>query len=215
MYQDVPQRPDDDDVAGLLAYYDARKVPEAKLCQIFRCTAADLANARASDDYKDAVAGQTSAITDQAVEIDDRWNHLEHNSLGTLIEAMPAISDPRMLLGMAVQANKAARRNGGTVPNSRDAVINVDAQQAGTSVVRLRTRFLEVLQDPDGAKRITERQIQVDTLQGGDLREDLSPQQVKRILRENIGVNPDEVALRKTFGPDMAIELDFSKIGEE
>lgn len=210
--------PETDPVA-LLAYYDARNVSDAQLCRIFRCEAAELANVRASTEYKDAVSVHVTEQVNQAASIDDLWNGLEAQSLGGLIDAMPSIADPKMLLGMAVQANKAGRRRGGLAPNSGNAagrsIIDADGPVAGARVVRLRTTFLEVLQDPDGARRITERQANLEIMQETDLREDLTPGQVKRILREDVGVDPDQISVRQTFGPDAALLLDFSQIAEE
>lgn len=210
--------PETDPVA-LLAYYDARNVPDAQLCRIFRCEAAELANVRASAEYKDAVSVHVTEQVNQAASIDDLWNGLEAQSLGGLIDAMPSIADPKMLLGMAVQANKAGRRRGGLAPNNGNAagrsIIDADGPIAGARVIRLRTTFLEVLQDPDGARRITERQANLEIMQETDLREDLTPGQVKRILREDVGVDPDQISVRQTFGPDAALLLDFSRIAEE
>lgn len=220
MMDSLPQSGAPDDPVALLAYYDARNVLDAQLCRIFRCEAAELANVRGSEEYKDAVSEQTTARVDQAAATDDAWDALEHQALGNLQESMVAINDPKMLLGIAVQANKAGRRKGGTSPQqgaqaAGRATIDADGPQAGGQVVRLRTKFVEVLQDPHGAQRITERQASLEVENGNDLREDLTPGQVKKILRENIGVNPDEISLRQSFGPDHDVMLDFSKLAEE
>jgi hypothetical protein len=76
---------------------------------------------------------------------------------------------------------------------------------------------VEALQDPNGARRILDRQFEITTSSAGDLKEDLTPQEVKGILRDSIGVDPDQLSIRVTQGPDSAIGtlLDFSRIGEE
>jgi len=211
--------PMDDDPDALLAYYDARGVDDVQLCRIFSCAPGDLANARMSDAYKAAMSETTIERVTRATDTDDRWDQLEHTALGTLQESMLAINDPRMLLGIAVQANKAGRRRGGMAPQQtgKPAEITVPQEGGQSTVVRLRARFVEALQDPNGARRILDRQFEITSSSAGDLKEDLTPQEVKGILRDAIGVDPDQLSVRVSQGPDSAIGtlLDFSRIGGE
>jgi hypothetical protein len=208
-----------EDPSALLAYYDARGVDDTQLCRIFSCAPGDLANARATEEYRNALAEHTTERVTRATETDDKWDTLEHSALGTLQESMMAINDPRMLLGIAVQANKAGRRRGGLTPKQSNAPaeIQVPTEAGQSKIVRLRARFVEALEDPNGARRIIDRQIEIQTGNAQDLKEDLTPQEVKGILRNSIGVDPDQLSVRTHRGPDqdLGTMLDFSRIGEE
>lgn len=213
---DMSAVPDDPNV--LLAYYDARAVSDERLCKIFMCQPSDLMEARGSEAYKAALAGQIAGQVSQATELDDTWNTVEQNSLQSLQECLPAMNDPRMLLAIAVQANKAGRRNGKLTPQaSTPPEIHVPAEGGQSKVVRLRARFVEALSDPHGAQRILDRQIEIQMGDTGDLKEDLTPGEVKTILRNSIGVDPDQLAIRTHMGPDQMLGtlLDFSNITEE
>lgn len=207
------------EVEALLAYYDAREVSPRKLRAIFRCTDAELAEAREAEGYLVALQNETAQIAGQAAETDDLWDSVEHEALGSLQESLAVTSDPRTLLSVATHANRAGRRRSGGVgggkPQPGRAEIDVNAQTQGTKVVRLRARFIEQLSDPNGARRIRDRQVEIEAADNGDLMEDLSPGVAKRLLREGIGVDTEDLVLRKHAGPDASIELDFSKIAEE
>ena len=205
-----------DDATALLAYYDPRKVEDDQLWTIFMCTPADLAGVRESADYKQALSAETNGRTEQATSTDDLWDQIELKALGTLSETLEVSNDPRLLLGVAVQANKAARRRGGLQATQHNSHINVPTQAGKETIVRLRTRFVEALQDPDGARRLIDRQVEITTTSQSDLREDLTPGEVKTILRDHIGVNPDDIAIRKHQGPDAMAGalLDFQFIGD-
>ena len=160
-----------------------------------------------------------AAMANQAAETDDLWDTVEHQALGNLQETLDTTTDPRMLLSVASYANRAGRRRSGHAAPVGKATsrteIDVNAQTQGTKVVRLRARFIEQLSDPNGARRIQERQIEIEAADTGDLMEELSPGVAKRLLREGIGVDTENLVLRKHSGPDADMTLDFSSIAEE
>lgn len=199
------------DVVKLLAYYDVRGVGDAKLRAMFRCAAEDLENARASEEYKDAYAAEISAFETMRAEIDDSWDALEKSALGNLVEAAAASSDPRFLLGAAVSANKANRRNLASAPASAKPVIDVTPPQGqATTVIRMRTRFLEELQDAKSARRIAEREMEISVTNQSNLKEDMSPQEVKSLLQRALGVDvSNEDQIMRAGNTE---EMDFSQM---
>lgn len=206
-----------DDPVRMLAYYDSRGVTDDKIQRIFSCSAEDLAATRETAAYKEAAGSETYEQTSQATEIDDSWNLLEQTALASLRDVVTLTADPRVLLGIAREANKAGRRNGGTTPSTNAADIHVPQNGAGeTRVVRLRARFVDVLQEPDGTRRIMERQLEIRESSQGDMNEQLSPQQVKGILKNNIGVDTNQMHVKRHQGPDMVDGsfVDFDKIAE-
>lgn len=206
-----------------LAYYDARCVAEGELRRLFSCSDADLAEARGQEFYKSCLAAETKAQHDVATGLDDSWNSLEQSALSSLHEAMPAIADPRMLLGMAVQANKAGRRTGAAgnaaaqrAAGGRAPVIDVQQLTQGSAVVRLRTRFLERLQKDGEVERMVEREAEV-RINSSDMHESMNPKEVKSLLRNHLGVNPDNLSVRRHQGADQmpGLELDFGHVPDE
>lgn len=201
----------------MLAYYDTRGIDEAQLLKIFGCSAEDLTNERNSDAYKEYLGREANELTEQATALDDAWNSVEQIALGSLIDAVEHTADPRMLLSAAVQANKAGRRGSSVNPNNGNTDIVVPQNGSGeTRVVRLRAKFVDVLQEPDGTKKLMERQVEVTTSGKGDLNEQLSPQRVKGILKNDIGVDTEQMHVKHHQGPDVidGSYVDFDNIGE-
>lgn len=207
--------------AQLLAYYDARGVSGPKLRKIFRCSDEALANARLSEDYQEFAAAEEARLADEAKEVDDLWDSLERKALGDLKDAMDHIADPKMLLGAAVQANKAQRRANsfGAQKSAQQgsAVINADQLAGPTKVVRLRTKFAEMLSSPDGTKRLVEREAEITAEQGGKVDEAIDPAEVKKLLNGALGIDTQNMRVARTMGPDEAFEgtfVDFDSISD-
>ena len=57
-------------VAKLLAYYDARQTGDATLCKIFRAQVSDLMEARKDPFYEEMLAEETAMLTAQTAQID-------------------------------------------------------------------------------------------------------------------------------------------------
>lgn len=203
----------------LLAYYDARSVAESDLRKVFNCTSAALEEVRKEDFYLAALAAEKQAALDVATTLDDQWDNLETRALGELSDLVAATADPRMLLGMAVQANKAARRAGATQPRHASAArhgnttIDVDALTDSTRVVRLRTRFLERLSQDGSVERMLEREAELRT-STASMQEDLSPSEVKALLRASLGVDTDNLRVKRHGGADAlpGVEIDFGQL---
>jgi len=201
-----------------LAYYDARGVPDAKLVQIFRCSVEHLSEARQTEVYHEFLSAEIAQITNREAELDDCWDSLERQAVGALVDAVDTISDPRTLLGIAVKANVATRRAGNLAKAQQrhgPAVIDVNAQTGGTRVVRMRTRFLEALQDANGSRRLVERETEIVANDTGSLNEVISPQQMKGIMQRSLGVDTSDMVVRHRHGPDVDITLDFGDLEAE
>jgi len=146
---------------------------------------------------------------------------LERKALGDLKDAMDHIADPKMLLGAAVQANKAQRRANsfGAQKSAQQssAVINADQLAGPTKVVRLRTKFAEMLSHPDGTERLVEREAEITAEQGGKIDEQIDPAEVKRLLNGALGIDTQNMRVARTMGPDEAFEgtfVDFDSISD-
>ena len=199
-------------VAQLLAYYDARRVPAQKLRKIFNCPEEALNNARATDDYKSFAAAEEARIEEQARNSDELWNDLEARALGDLSDAMDSIADPKTLLGIAVQANKANRRANGFGQqklDARAAIIDVNAQAGPTRVVRLRTRFAEMLMDDESTGRLMRRETEVTAEFSGAAVDHMDPATVKALMRNSLGVEPDKQHAQRK----MVSDADFAELG--
>ena len=213
----------------MLAYYDVREVPDVQLTRIFNCTAAALQEVRKTDGYAAFLQTAQTEIVERETTIDDSWDDLERKALGSLQESIEATADPRVLLAAAKVANSANRR-GGTLAKIQQkrgtSVINVDAQTGPTKIVRLRSKFLEVMQSDTGVQRMVEREITITTqtsgsaaagisgspdgtvAHGGDMNEDLKPSEVKHLLQTSLGVDPAKIRIGKRFGPDIDVLAD-------
>lgn len=206
--QSEPQAPvsEEDAATSTLAYYDSRSVPDERIRRIFCCMQSDLDSVRATDLYKTERASLEQQQTDQATATDDCWDTLERTALGNLVETMDTISDERVLLGIAVQANKAGRRRGGLSPKQQNAGMSdipVQTAQGTTKVVRLRARFLERLTSADGSEQMMDRQVEIQTeTASGDLDEVIDPRTMKALLRDKIGVDTENMHVRRHQGPD-------------
>lgn len=200
--------------AQLLAYYDARGVKDDQLCKIFRCTAADLLEARTGEDYEAYLGAEVQSLEANSTAADDSWDALEVQALANMREQMHTISDPRMLLGIAVKANQAGRRRfNHAAPGTKaagGAVIDVNAGVGQEKVVRLRTRFLARLQQEDGTQVLIERQQEVTATAQGDLEENLTPKDVQRMLSSSLGVTTAELRSINRFGVPDSLDLDFT-----
>lgn len=200
-----------------LAYYDARGVREEDLRRIFNCTSAQLGEVRKEAYYREILAVETNALTERETSLDDSWDVLEGKALGALNETIDSIGDPRLMLAAAKHANSAARRRlGGRSPgNAGSAVINVDELTSNSKVVRLRTRFLERIQTDGQIDRMVERETEVRTQNSGDMREDMSPTEVRDLLESALGVDTANLRAKRHQGPDLlpGIEIDFGNLG--
>ena len=198
----------------LLAYYDARHANDLTLCKIFRTTAAELANARKDEFYTEMLAEETAMLVAQNEQIGDRWAYLENRALGDLSDAMDTVADPRMLLGIAVQANKAratarlAQRQAS--PNGQ---IDVDNLTNGGQIIRIRTRMAERLNADGGVDRMIDREVEVRKDTSASLDEALDPTAVKQLLKTALGVDTNSLKMTQRFGPDQGFDLDLSAIG--
>lgn len=197
-----------------LAYYDARGVREEELRRIFNCTSSQLQSVRGDDFYKEVLAAEATSLTEQETSIDDAWNNLEASALGGLQDIVSSTNDPRALLSMAVNANKAGRRRLGGKSAGAGATINVDELTANTKVVRLRSRFLERLRQDGSVDRMIEREAEIRDTSSGDMREDMNPREVRDLLQSSLGVDTDNLRVRRHQGPDQlpGLEIDFSHI---
>lgn len=210
----------------MLAYYDVREVPDVQLTRIFSCTAAALTEVRKTEGYAAFLQTAQTEIVERETTIDDSWDDLERKALGSLQESIEATADPRVLLAAAKVANSANRR-GGTLAKIQQkrgsSVINVDAQTGPTKIVRLRSKFLEVMQSDTGVQRMVEREVTITTQTsgsaaagisgshgspGGDMNEDLKPSEVKHLLQTSLGVDPAKIRIGKRFGPDIDVLAD-------
>ena len=203
-FDGLPMTPEQQ-AAQLLAYYDARGVDGRKLRQIFQCSDEALANARLGEDYQGFIAAEQARIEDESKETDDLWDRLERRSLGDLHDAMDHIADPKTLLGIAVQANKASRRAGNLAAQQRknyDATINTDQLAGPTKVVRLRTRFAEMLESESGQRRLVERTEEITEFTAGSINENMDPALVKGLLKNSLGIDTSQLKVARTMGPD-------------
>lgn len=204
-------------VLKMLAYYDVRGVSNEKLKVIFRCTVADLDNARLSEEYQDSLSAEEAQFQSARAELDDNWDHLERKTLGALIDSVDTSSDPRFLLGAAVQANKAARRNKNSASTPEKSIIDVTpASGARVTVVRLRSSFLQVMQDEKGARAIARREAEIVTSNTENLREDMTPREVQALLRDSLGIDPTDVTEINRSGntEDMTFDFDYQNQSE-
>lgn len=198
----------------LLAYYDARHANDLTLCKIFRTTAAELANARQDEFYAEMLAEETAMLVAQNEQIGDRWAYLENRALGDLSDAMDSVADPRMLLGIAVQANKAratarlAQRQATT-----GGQIDVDNLTNGGQIIRIRTKMAERLNADGGVERMIDREVEVRKDTSASLDEALDPTAVKQLLKSALGVDTNSLKMTQRFGPDQGFDLDLSAIG--
>lgn len=202
----------------LLAYYDARQVPDGKLVQIFRCTAEQLAEARTNEEYQEFLQSETAQIVNQNAELDDAWDSVEKKAVSSLNEIVDGLADPRTLLGIAVRANTAQRRAGVMAKAQQRfgaPVIDATAGSGGTRVVRMRTRFLERLQKPDGTDHLVERETEIVASDQGDLNEVISPGRMKSLMRNTLGVDPTDMAIVQRHGADAEITLNFDDLLED
>lgn len=174
----------------LLAYYDVRGVAGNKLVAMFRCSLEDLENARQSEEYKEFLAEEHGNFEATRATLDDSWDAIEKAALGNLVDSMATTSDPRFLLAAAVQANKANRRNMNAGTGGDRKVIDV-TPPAGqqTTVIRMRTRFLEIMQDENASKRVAARETEIVMANKQNLREDMSPREVQQLMRDSLGVD--------------------------
>ena len=198
----------------MLAYYDVREVSDIQLSRIFNCTVGALAEVRKTDQYGNHLQSFQAEIVERETTLDDGWDDLERKALGSLQETVEAVGDPRMLLAMAKTANIAQRR-GGTMSKIQQrkgsSVIDVDKQAGPTKIVRLRTKFLEIMQSDTGAQRMVEREVEITkTVVGNssDVNEDLKPSEVKHLLQHSLGVDASAVRVSNRFGPDVDILAD-------
>ena len=205
-------------VAKLLAYYDARQTGDATLCKIFRAQVSDLMEARKDPFYEEMLAEETAMLTAQTAQIDDRWAHLENRALGDLSDAMDSVADPRMLLGIAVQANKARnttrqmQRQTNQLGHNGD--INVDKLTEGGQIIRIRTKMAERLTADGGIERMVDREVEVRRDNSASLDEALDPTSVKALLKTALGVDTTSLKVAQRFGPSAGYDLDLSAIGE-
>ena len=225
-----------DHAVRMLAYYDVREVPDTQLMQIFNCGAADLAQVRQTDQYKSMLQVEQGHVTETNAAIDDGWDDVEKRALGGLVDALDSIADPRMLLAMAKTANQASRRSGLLAKRQTKggAIIDTAALAGETRVVRLKSRFVEMMQSQTGVARMVEREVTITSTTGhssglgnnkpdglGSLDEALKPSEVKHLLRTALEVNPDEVIVSNRFGPEIDLPgadlsfIDFSTFDEE
>lgn len=206
----------------LMAYYDARKVSASKLRQIFRCTDEDLNNVRLDERYQAFIQAEELRLEEQARDIDEKWNNIEQLALGGLSEAVESIADPRTLLGIAIQANKAQRRAGPLSGPTRGAhhqnTIDPEALAGPSRVVRLRTRFIEQLQRKDGTSQLIEREIEVTDTR--DIDDAMNPAQVKSLLKTALGVDTTDMKMVYRSGPDSLVlkeahsMIDFNNVSD-
>jgi hypothetical protein len=211
---DAPLTPEQQ-VSKMLAYYDARQTADAKLCQIFRAEVSDLISARQDPFYQEMLAEETAMLVAQSAEIEDRWAHLENRALGDLSDAMDSVADPRMLLGIAVQANKARNT---TRQTQRQQVapgsIDVDQLTSGGQIIRIRTRMAERLSADGGVDRMIDREVEIRRDNSASLDEALDPTSVKSLLKSALGVDTTSLKVVQRFGPSAGYDLDLSAIGE-
>ncbi len=222
-----------DHAVRMLAYYDVREVPDTQLMQIFNCGAADLAQVRQSEQYKEMLAVEQGHVVETNTAIDDGWDDVEKRALGGMVDALDSIADPRMLLAMAKTANTATRR-GGILAKRQvkgGSIIDTAALAGETRVVRLKSRFVEMMQSETGVARMIEREVTVTSTSGagpnakhdrlGSLDEALKPSEVKHLLRTALEVDPNEIVVSNRFGPEIDSAagdlsfIDFATFGEE
>ncbi len=212
-----------DHAVRMLAYYDVREVPDAQLMQIFNCAAADLAQVRHTEQYREMVQVEQGHIVQTNTAIDDGWDDVEKRALGGLVDSLDSIADPRMLLAMAKSANQASRRGGILAKQQAKsgAIIDTAALAGETRVVRLKSRFVEMMQSETGVARMVEREITVTSSSGGgsgpnarrdhigSLDEALKPSEVKHLLKSALNVDPNEIVVSNRFGPETGVDLSF------
>jgi hypothetical protein len=203
----------------LLAYYDARRVPDTKLVAIFRTTAADLTEVRQDEEYKQFLADELGALEAQAAETDDSWDALERQAVSDLRATMDSLADPRMLLGIAVQANKATRKNavqrGLAQPGVKNGQpVDVGALTGPSKVIRIRTNIMQKLTQANGASMMVERQVEVTQQANGTVDEALSPSDVKELLQSALNINTGQMRILNRFGSiTQTVEgLDFTNL---
>ena len=207
----------EDQVYYLLAYYTARDVPDTRLMSIFRCSAENMAEARADERYLHFYAEELAAIANTAATLDDTWDKVERTALGQLDESLAhrGVTDPRVLLGIAVKANTAQRRAGQlarTNAKHGPAIIDVNAQTSGTRVVRLRAGFVQRVSKDGGTERILTREAEIVTNDTGNLVEVVTPAAMKSIMRRHLGVDTTDMKVIVHGGADGEVSLDFGNI---
>ena len=205
----VPVSPEEEQAYRLLAYYDAREVSDMQLCRIFSATAADIVNARQHPKYAEFLAEETAKIEEISARITDRWANLEDRALGDLSDAMDSIADPRMLLGIAVQANKArATARTAARAQQKGSMIDLDSGNAPGPVIRIRTGIADKISKDGGITRMIEREMVIRQSSGMSINEAMDPTGVKTLLKTALGIDTGTMHTVKQFGPD--ISIDFS-----
>lgn len=215
MSEEVEVADEIDPAVATLAYYDSREVPDSQIRRIFSCMQSNLDEVRLTEPYLNELAVLVEKQVAQSADIDDSWDALEQASLGGLMESMDSISDDRMLLGIAVQANKAGRRRGGNSAQHKGTnEIPVQAAAGVTKVVRLRASFLERLRSEDGSNQMLERQATIEATVQGDLDEVIDPRTMKKLLKDELGVDTEAMHVRNHQGPDAnpGPYIDFDKL---
>lgn len=205
----------EDDVKStvrLLAYYDVRGVANPKLAEVFRCRIEDLNGARDTEEYKEALATERAEFEAARAEMDDNWDSVERKALGNLIEVLGDTTDPRMLLSAATLANKANRRNAAQAVDQPRKVIDVTPDAGGrTTVVRMRTRFLEILQSEEGARQVAARETEITISNQASMREDMTPTEVEHMLKTSLGVDVRDVEeITRRGNSEDALNFDFN-----
>ena len=200
--------PEDEQAYRLLAYYDARQVSDLQLCRIFSATAANLANARQHPKYAEFLAEETAKIEEISARITDRWAHLEDRALGDLSDAMDGIADPRMLLGIAVQANK-ARATAKTAARAQQqgSIIDLDSSNSPGHIIRIRTGIADKISKDGGITRMIARELEIRQTSGMSINEGMDPTGVKTLLKTALGIDTGTMHTAKQFGPDITIDL--------
>jgi len=192
----------------MLAKYDTQRVPDDTLVKIFRCTLADLADARATEEYVDALAQFTAEATEQVSQRANMWDAVEQSALTGLVDALPLATDPKFLLLAARTANQAARPQ-----HTQAATIDVSKQGPDrTTVIRLRRTFTEALENPDGVRKLVRREdvAELESIVGRDAiptaREVESL--LERIMKVNVRSGMPQVSL--TDGMDLLNDDDWT-----
>lgn len=181
-------------VMELLAYYDVRGVGDQKLLSIFRCSMEDLAGARKSEEYTEAHSKEIAKFEATRATLDDTWDEAERRALGNLVDSLDHTSDPRMLLNVAMAANKASRRNVAAMPENQRRIIDVTPPPgATTTVVQLRSRFLAVLQDDAKVRQAVAREVHISVTNHSNVHEDMTPREVQALMKGALGIDPQDM----------------------
>lgn len=188
-----------------LARYDTQNVADQTLAKLFQCSLQDLAEVRASADYKEAHAAFIKHEVDGRQERNEAWDNVESIALGGLQETLGMTTDPRMLLAAAKTANQATRAQAAPEP-----VIDMGAREATrTTVIRLRSSFTAALQEPNGTRTIVQREevTQLEQSVGSDRIP--SAKSVETLMEKSLGVKVSE-GMPRDARTDPADLLDLS-----